>query len=261
MSNALARLRDALGDPLLVRAGRGLVPTPRALQLAPAVSRALAELQRGLDDGSFDAQTTTRELTIALTDADQLATLPKIARRFVEVMPAARLRAVSIDTLLATGGLSGEVDLALGIGEYPGVRMQPLYEVAGVFVVARDHPRVKRRLTRRLFERERHVDVLVAGGRPGWGNKMVEDALARKGMQRQVAIAVPTFVAAVMVAAETELVAGVPRGVAESLNVPVKIVTPPFGQPNWVLNMMWHERTEHDPAAKCLREIVASVFC
>src|SRR5262245_6368197 len=130
ISNALARLRAALDDPLLVRSGRGVVPTPRAAALAPAVARALRDLDQALHGEAFNPATTDRELTLAIADVIQVVKLPGIVAALAAKMPRARLRVLSIDTLVASGGLAGpDVDVVVGAGEKgPGVRAQPLYE-------------------------------------------------------------------------------------------------------------------------------------
>src|SRR5262249_50047569 len=107
VSNGLARLRAALDDPLLVRSGRGVVPTPRAAALAPALGRALRELDQAIHGDRFDVGTTEREFTLAIADAGQVVKLPRMVAVFGERMPRARLRVLSIDTLFATGGLAG----------------------------------------------------------------------------------------------------------------------------------------------------------
>lgn len=265
VSNALARLRSALGDPLLVRSGRGLVPTPRALALRPVLAQALGALEGAIGQPSeLDAERTTRELTIALTDSDQLVSLPAIAEAFAERMPRARLRVVSIDTLVSSGGLAGPlVDVAIGPPmDGPGLRSAPIYEEEGVLVVRRDHPRVRRRLTARRFCAERHVDIHLALGKGGVGHRAAEEALARHGLTRDVAVVVPTFAAAAMVVAQTDLVTGMPRRFAEALvrTLPIRIVTAPIPPMRFTMQMMWHERTHHDPIAARFREAIASVF-
>ena len=118
VSNALARLRAALDDPLLVRSGRGVVPTPRATALAPALARALRELEQAVAGQAFDPATTDRELTLALADVIQVVKLPAIVRALATRMPRARLRVLSIDALVASGGLGGTaVDVVVGAGE------------------------------------------------------------------------------------------------------------------------------------------------
>ncbi len=263
VSNALKRLREVLGDPLLVRSGRGLVPTPRALELQPTLARTFAALEHALR-GRFDPATATRSFTLALTDADQLTGLPAIARRFARVMPRAHLRAVSVDVLLSSGGLEGtEVDLVLGppsVGD--GLHHEPLYREEGVFVVQRDHPRVRDRLGAARFRSERHVDVHIALGRGGEGHRAAEEALARQGLTRDIAVTVPTFTAAAWVAASTDLVAGIPRRLAEALasSLPIRIVRGPLARVGFAIGMTWHERTHADPGARCLRDVVRAAL-
>ena len=103
VSNALARLRREFDDPLVVRDGRGVVPTPRTIALAPALTDALQSLERAISNESFDPATTTRRFTLALADAGQSSQLPKLGRLMAGDMPCASLRVVGIDTLLSCG--------------------------------------------------------------------------------------------------------------------------------------------------------------
>src|SRR5258708_14690765 len=100
ISNALARLRAALGDPLVTRQGRGIVPTPRAAELAPALARVMAELDRVITRAPFDAASCTRTFTLAMADAGQVARLSSVVSAMAREMPNARLRVVGIDSLL-----------------------------------------------------------------------------------------------------------------------------------------------------------------
>ncbi len=265
ISNALARLRESLHDPLFVRSGRGLVPTPRALALAPVLARTFGPLEEALAAGTaFDPMLTTRELTIALSDADQIASLPGIAERFAVRLPRARLNVVSVDTLVSRGGLAGsDVDVAIGPGgDGEGLHLAPLYDEEGVLVVRRDHPRVRRRLTRELFNRERHVDIHLALGRGGVGHRVTEDAFTRHGLVRDIAVTVPTFAAAAMVVASTDLVTGMPRRVARTLMpaIPIKIVGGPLPALHFRMSMMWHARTHLDPAASYFRDVLVEAL-
>lgn len=265
VSNALSRLRAILGDPLLVRSGRGLTPTPRALELEPVLTASLGALSHALDnEAAFDPMLSTRELCIALSDTDQLASLPGIARAVAERFPRARLHVVSIDTLLARGGLAhSSIDLAIGPAERAeGIHAAPLYQEEAVFVVRRDHPRVRRKLTRERFLAERHVDIHLALGKGGTGHRAAEEAFARHGLSRDIAVTVPTFAAAAMVVAATELIAGMPRRVAETLarSAPLAIMSPPMPALRFGMSLLWHERTHRDPAATYFRQLVTEAL-
>lgn len=265
VSNALARLRDLLGDPLFVRKGRGLTPTPRALELQPVLARTLGELEGALNQSeAFDPKTCARELTIALSDADQVTSLSAISRQFERRLPSARLKVVTLDTLIASGGLAGvAVDLVIGPRlQDEGLHTRSLFHEDAVLVVRREHPRVKRALTREQFNAERHVDIHLLLGRPGAGNKAVEAAFAAAGLTRSVAVTVPTFAAAASVVAHTDFVGGLPRRFVQMLSrsLPLRVVDgpgPPFA---FEMCLHWHERTHRDPAVVVFRELVTAAL-
>ncbi|WP_437971214.1 LysR family transcriptional regulator [Sorangium sp. So ce260] len=266
VSNSLARLRAELGDPLVVRSGRGLVPTPRAQEIAPRLRAAFGEIAGALEgERSFDPRSTARAFAIACSDVDQICSLPAIARSFAAEMPRATLRAVSVDHLEAAGGLAGgEIDAALAPAHPlpPGHHAAHLYEQDSVFVVRRDHPCARRRLTRELFNSLRHIDIHLALGRGGIGNRAVQELLAAHGLRREIAITVPTFAAAAVVAASTDLVAGMPRRMAEALAriAPLAIVEPPLPAMVFRIQLVWHERTHLDEGARCFRELVIAAL-
>jgi DNA-binding transcriptional LysR family regulator len=260
VSNALARLRATLDDPLITRKGRGIVPTPRAAALAPGLARALRDLERTVLGGDFDPATAERELTLAVADAGQVVSLPPIVARLAIDMPRVRLRVVSIDTLFSLGGLaSTEVDVAIGVGERgPGIHVQPLYEERTVVVARADHPRARRKLTKAALAALRHVDVHVA---PGRGSKALAAAYAALGVARDIAIVVPTFAAAAAVVAATDHVASLPATFVELLGARLGLrrVATPLPPVAVTINLLWHERTHHDPAQRALRDLILRV--
>jgi DNA-binding transcriptional LysR family regulator len=258
VSNALARLRSALDDPLVTRSGRGIVPTPRAAALAPAIARALTDLEGALFGAAFDAASTTRQFTLAIADAGQLVRLPRVADLMGQEMPRARLRVVGIDTLLSSGGLAGtEVDVAIAAlpEKTPGLRMTALYVEDTVLVMRRDHPLAGERLSRARLSSCRHVEVHVA---PGRGYRDLPGRYARLGIEREVAVVVPSFSAAVAIVAATELVATLPASLVAVLGelMGVRAVTAPVRGPTISINLAWHERTERDPALRAFRDLV-----
>ncbi len=262
ISNSLARLRVLFDDPLLVRAGRGLVPTPRALELLPLLERAVSDFTKVLSGGEGDPRESTRTLTIAMADPDQVASLPAVVKAFATALPRASLRVVSVDTLVSSGGLSGgEVDAALGPAPFaqgPELHSAVVYEDEAVFVVRRGHPTVKRTLSRAAFSRLRHVDIHLALGRGGVGHKTAEDAFAAHGLSRDIAVTVPTFTAAAMVVASSDFVAGMPRRMVERLraSAPLVMVTAPLPTMYVRMSLVWHDRTHLDPVARRFREAV-----
>jgi DNA-binding transcriptional LysR family regulator len=260
VSNALARLRGALDDPLFVRSGRGVVPTPRAAALAPAVARALRDLDQAIRGNAFDPATSDRELTLAMADVLQMVKLPGIVAALAVQMPRARVRVLSIDTVAAAGGLAGpQVDVVIGAGEKgSGVRAQPLYEEPIVLVARAGHPLARTRLTKTRLASLRHVDIQVA---PGRGNARLLARYAAAGVARTVAVIVPTFAAAAAVVARTDLVASLPASLVEVLGprLALRQLRTPLGPVSSTINLLWHERTHDDPAARAFRELLVAV--
>ncbi|HSU39776.1 MAG TPA: LysR family transcriptional regulator [Polyangiaceae bacterium] len=257
VSNALARLRVALDDPLTVRSGRGIVPTPRAAALAPVLARTLAALGEAVSGTDLDPAHTEREFTLAIADVGQVVQLPGIVARLATAMPRARLRVVSIDTLHAAGGLaSTAVDVSIGAGERgPGVRATALYEERIVLVARREHPLARARVTKRVLEALRHVEVHVS---PGKGNRALAASYAAAGLTRDLAVSVPTFTAAAAIVSTTDLVAWLPASLVEVLapRLGLRVVATPLRPVRTAINLLWHERTDHDPTLRAFRELI-----
>ncbi|AKU95592.1 Transcriptional regulator, LysR family [Labilithrix luteola] len=263
VSNSLARLRDILGDPLVVRSGNGLVPTPRAEELAPLLESALEQLKVILDSKrGFVATETTRVFTLAAADSNQVCDVPRVIEAFAQELPRAKLRIVSSDYLLSSGGLAtGEIDAAFGVDGMPlssGWLSRAAYDEVGALVVRRDHPRVRRRMTPELFNSLQHIDVQVALGRTGTGHDIAERMWRSLGLSREVVLSVPHFVAAAMAAARTDYVAALPRRVADTLCaiLPLKIVQPTFTLPAASVTLVWHARTDADAGARYFRDLI-----
>ncbi|RKH30408.1 LysR family transcriptional regulator [Corallococcus sp. CA041A] len=258
ISNSLARLRSALGDPLVTRKGRGIVPTPRALALAPAIARGLRELESGLQEAPFEPARCTRTFTLAVADAGQVTWGPRIAARMAGEMPNARLAVVGIASLVALGDLtSSQVDLHIGLaGRGAGLHVEPLLDERTVLVARDDHPGLAKRLSARALGALRHVGVEMV---PGKGFRdLVGAAYARAGIRREVAMTVPSFLTAAAIAAATDLVATLPESLvaAQGTRLGVRCVNAPVPAHTVKMALCWHDRTHADPAARYFRQLV-----
>jgi DNA-binding transcriptional LysR family regulator len=263
VSNALGRLRTALGDPLVVRRGRGLVPTPRAAELAPVIAEAIAHLQVVIDRGQgFDPRASTRAFTIAAADNHQTSEAPRIAAAFAKGLPHAALRMVSADFLAASDGLaSGEIDLAIVpslIADREGCG-ERIFQERACLVVRRDHPRVRGKITPKIFGELGHIDVEVALGKKGVGHEGAVRHWESMGLSRRVAVTVPYFTTAALMASRTDFVAGLPNRAAEVLcaALPLRIAKTTFPLPAMDISMMWHTRTDKDAGGRYFRRLVA----
>lgn len=257
ISNSLARLRAALGDPLVTRKGAGVIPTPRAAELAPVLARLLGELDRAVHPEAFDPRATTREIALAVADAGQLARLPRLVDRMATEMPRARLRVVGIDTLVSSTGLAGEIDVAL-VGtddRSPGIHQLPLYAERAILVARRGHRGARGRMTKARLATLRHVEIQVA---PGRGFRGLAALYSRAGIARDIAVVVPSFIAAAGIVAASDLVATLPTSLVASLGDQFALapVEAPAPRITTEIKLTWHERTHDDPPLRAFRDLV-----
>lgn len=266
VSNSLARLRSILGDPLFVRRGRSLTPTPRAVELAPQLRTALGALSHALEE-RFDPAVTRRRFALALADTDLACSAPEIAAEVTKRMPHAELQIVSIDTLEATDGLAtGVIDAAMAPAPFfpkePGLHTAQLYEDEGVLLIRKTHPAAKgRRISREQFNSLRHVDSWLVLGKPSRGHRVAEEFFARQDLKRNVALIVPNFFTAAMVVASSDLTVAIPRRIAErfATMLPLRVLS--FANPplRFEQHLVWHERTHRDPGSAMVRDLVREV--
>lgn len=258
ISNSLARLRSALGDPLVTRKGRGIVPTPRALEIAPVLERSLREIEATIGTSPFDAASSTRMFTLAVAEAGQIAWLPRIIDVMHREMPRARLRVVGIDSLVSLGDLSStEVDLHIGMkSEAPGIHAMPLVKERTTLMARRNHPALAGRLSRRRLDALQHVTVQMLPSRTFRDHVSV--AYERAGIRRDVVLAVPTFTAAAAVAAGTDLVATLPASflATRGPRLGLRAVRGPAPVHDVSISLCWHERTHADPPMVAFRALV-----
>lgn len=259
MSRALARLRQATGDPLLVRAGRGLVPTPRALALreriGPLVQEAQAALRpaAALDLGSLD-----RLFTLRTSDGFVETFGPALVARVRAQAPGVRLCFVQKTSKDSAALRDGTVDLETGVVDDttgPEVRTRVLFEDRFVGVVRPGHPLADGPVTPARYASAVHVLVSRRGLRPG----AIDDALAAVGLQRGIATVVGGFGAALALARALDLVATVPERHTTTLRAGLHTFAVPVPTPGIPVSMLWHPRMDADAAHRWLRDCVRSV--
>lgn len=262
-SNALARLRVVFDDPLLVRTGRVLTPTPRAQALKPRVEAAVEALAQVVGARrEFDPRRCDEELTLACGDDAQLADVPNLVARLASELPKARLRVVSLDYLLATDGLArGTVDVALGPPEAAprGGRRRVVRRDDAVLVMRQGHPGLRAGRRMDWLKDAEHVSPYLTLGEPGRVGREHASRLRTLGHQIRTSVAVPGFAAAAMVVLASDLVTGMPAHLARSLaaRLPLAIVAHPTGAGLVTTALLWHERTHADPARAAFRRLLA----
>ncbi len=259
MSRALARLRRATGDPLLVRAGRGLVPTPRALELRDRVRSLVREAEEVLRPaGKLDLATLERTFALRGSDGFVERFGPELVAGVGDEAPGVRLRFVR-KTDKSTGPLrDGAVDLETGVVELalpPDVLGRPLFTDRFVGVVRNEHPLSGGKVTTARYASARHVHV----SRRGLTEGLVDEALHPTGRRREVVTVVDGFGAAVALARASDLVATVPERHTTDLRRGMHSFELPFPAPEVTVSLLWHVRLDADPAHRWLRDRVLDV--
>lgn len=261
LSNALARLRATLNDPLFVRERYGMQPTPKALELAPAISGALARLDDLiLGQRDFDPSKAERQIVMAPNSYVEFAIMPAIVTRLRDLAPKISLRLVPYGTDLAeTGVISGQTAMALGriIDPPDNLIVQHLMSDGLQCVVRADHPRIGNRITKREYEAMKHVNMLP----PGRLRIGLFQALQRKGLKRDVAVSVTHFLAIPEMIAATDYCATLPNQICRRLthDKRLKFMPAPVDLGTFPVQMAWHVRYRSDPAHRWLRQVVADV--
>jgi DNA-binding transcriptional LysR family regulator len=262
MSHALARIRARLGDPILVRAGRGMVLTPRAEALRAKVRNVIAgatdafETERPFSakalERSFVVHATDHVLTVLGVELDAIVhrEAPRVTLRFLPN---------TADDPGALAGLGGRAaDLSVGIYDDlpPEMRTRDLITDRFVCVVRKQHPTVKQKLSLEQYLALEHVLVAPRGRSGGY----VDEVLAEKRRERRVVRAVPYFLAALRLVASTDYVLTVSEHIARVMapSLDLRIVEPPLPLEPYTLQLVWHPRFDNDAGHRWLREAFLS---
>ncbi len=256
MSRALARLRETTGDPLLVRAGRELVPTPRALELRARVRPLLGEVLAVLrPTEQLDPRQLAQTFTLRASDGFVENFGPSLLAHIGAQAPGVRLRFVQKVDRESVQLREGSIDLETGvIGSLtsPEVRTRRLFSDRFVGVVRSGHALAQGEISAERYAAGQHV--LVA--RRDQDTGPMDDALAALGLQRTIASIVGGFTAALALAAGSDLIATVPERHTGNLRAGMFSFALPLGMPDLTVSLMWHPRMDADPAHRWLRGCV-----
>lgn len=259
MSRALARLRETTGDPLLVRAGRGLVASPRALALREQVARLVQDGEAVLRPAEqLNLKKLERTFTLRTTDGLIETFGADLIARTAREAPGVRLRFVP--KLDKESGLlrDGTVDLETGIvgkRTSPEVRTQALFRDRYVGVVRKKHPLSQHKVTIDRYVDAKHILV----SRQGLNKGPVDKALETLGRDREIVAIVSGFSTALALARNSDLVASVPERHTADLRIGMHSFPLPMAMEGFTISMLWHPRLDGDPAHRWLRECLKAV--
>ncbi|SFV16084.1 LysR family transcriptional regulator [Pseudoduganella namucuonensis] len=256
MSRALARLRDTTGDPLLVRAGRGLVPTPRALELRERVGPLVLEAEAVLRPAEqLDIAKLTRTFTLRTREGFvENFGADLVARAHAEA-PGARLCFVQKLDKESASLRDGSVDLETGVvGKVTGpeVRVQALFRDRFIGVVRQGHALCVGDVTPARYAAGRHISV----SRRGLAKGPIDEALLGLGLERDIATIVGGFTSALALARGSDLIASVPERHTGKLRDGMHGFPLPVPAQEITVSMLWHPRMDADPAHRWLRGLV-----
>ncbi len=259
MSRALERLRQTMGDPLLVRAGRGLVPTPRAIELRAQVGALVDGATTILRPAEkLDLSRLERRFTLRTSEGFVETFGPRLLARLSADAPGVTLQFVAKPDKGSSPLREGEVDIETGVideGTAPEMRSLPLFEDRWVGVVADSHPLARGKVGASRYAAAEHVHVL----RRGLHSDDIDVAVAAAGLNRRIAIVVHGFAAAISLARETALVATVPDVHTRGLRAGMQSFVLPLQLAPFTISMLWHPRMDGDLAHRWLRSQIREV--
>ncbi|WP_437907099.1 LysR family transcriptional regulator [Sorangium sp. So ce327] len=260
LSAQLQRLRELLGDPLLVPAQRGMTPTRRALELQAPLHEALEGVRAVVAAGAgFDPATSELTVAIAASDYVQYALLMPLAFQLRREAPGVRLAWRALDVAQLAGQVErGEVDLAVLTPELAPehLRTRKVLDERFVVIVRRDHPLVSRTIS---LDQLCALDHVVVSPRGGGFTGATDAALAALGRERRVVLSVPSFLMVPELVARSDMAALVPERLARDRADRLELLPPPVPVPGFTIVMAWHHRTARHPALTWLRDRVRSL--
>jgi DNA-binding transcriptional LysR family regulator len=256
----LGRLREYLHDPLFIRTPGGMAPTPQADALIGPCREILESLRRFTAwEIAFDPATAQRRFRICMTDASHITLLPRLLAQVRAQAPGVRLEAARIDGNTERALESGEADLAIGYVPWlgGGIYQQQLYEQDWVCLANRHHPRIRRRLGLKQYCVEGHV-VITAGT----GAQLLEQALMRQDIERDVVLELPGFLGLGAIIQSTDLITTLPRHIGETLAQAsdVAVHACPIPVEGFAVRQHWHARYHHEAGNRWLRGLVMQLF-
>ena len=259
MSRALARLRETMGDPLLVRAGRGLVPTPRALEIREQVAQLAQDVQSVLRPAQIlKIKQLVRTFTLRTSDGFVENFGPKLIARIGDEAPGVRICFVQKINKDSSALRDGSIDLETGVVDDttgPEIRTRALFRDRLIGVVQMGHALGKGKITPARYVSGRHILV----SRKGFEKGPIDEAIEALGLQREIATIVSGFSAAISLARASDLIATVPERHTENLRGGMKSFSLPVVTPEFTVSMLWHPRMDADLAHRWLRGCILDV--
>jgi DNA-binding transcriptional LysR family regulator len=263
MSNALGRLRRHFDDPLFINTRNGMLPTPRALELARPLMQALSLVRTTAHrDKAFDPQQSKRTFRFHMTDIGEMVFLPPLVKRLDEMGATVKLETAQLPSAEIAERLeSGEIDFAAGYlpSVSKSVEHAPLFREHYVCMTRRSHPMTRNGgLTLEKFKAASHVLIESMGS----DHKNVERKLSEQGIKREFALRVPHYMVIPMIVSGTQRIVTIPRRAADAFATlaHVRIHPLPVSIPSFDVSLFWHPRFRDDPPIQWMRDLMIELF-
>jgi DNA-binding transcriptional LysR family regulator len=255
-SHALQRLREVLGDPLLVRTGARMELTPRAQALRGPLAQALDQVRGLFIPDDFDAASSERQFRLMMPDLAVELLVPPLMEKIARLAPNVRLDIVPWrGPAIFSAEFARTIDLVISIGDaFKGFHRQLLYSDRDALAVRRGHPVGGKLARREAFLKARHVAVIIRGQ----NEDLIDGWLRAKGIERRIALVVPGYLEALHIVARTDLVAFVPGRLITALAKPLSLraVPPPLDPGIDEQFMFYPTRAQFDPGSIWLRNLM-----
>jgi DNA-binding transcriptional LysR family regulator len=255
-SHALQRLRELIGDPLLVRSGARMELTPRAQALRAPLAQALDQVRALFVPDDFDAARSERQFRLMMPDLAVELLMPPLMEKITRLAPSLTIDVVPWrGPAIFTAEFARTIDMVISIGNaFKGFHRQLLYTDSDALAVRRGHPAGTKLNTRDTFLKARHVAVIIRGQ----NEDLIDGWLRAKGIERRIALIVPGYIEALHVAARTDLIAFVPRRLIGALSrqLSLKTVAPPLDPGIDEQFMFYPTRAQMDPGSIWLRKLM-----
>jgi DNA-binding transcriptional LysR family regulator len=262
VSNALVRLREHFDDPLFVRRGRNIAPTPLADSIAGDISNSLTALQESLHRGQqFDPATSKRRFVLSMGDTTEFVALPELVAQLQQLAPEIRLQSQRLQRdQLGRQLISGEISIAVDIPQAldPSIQQLPLFKDELCVMMRKDHPLQDGALTLKTYLQAKHISVSSRSRGP-----VLEDAaLNRKGLNRDISLRGQSYYSASHVVANSDLLLTLPRHLARRFEqfLPLNSMATPMKLPALELVMYWHRSANDDTAHQWLRDYIIKII-
>ena len=258
-SHALQRLRDLIGDPLLVRTGARMELTPRAQALRGPLAQALDQVRALFVPDGFDASTSERQFRLMMPDLAVELLMPPLMEKITRIAPNVRIDVVPWrGPAIFTAEFARTIDIVISIGNaFSGFHRQLLYTDSDALAVRRGHPVGAKLKRREVFLDARHVAVVIRGQ----SEDLIDTWLRAKGLERRIALVVSGYLEALHVTARTDLVAFVPRRLIGALSKQLSLVAiaPPLDPGIDEQFMFYPTRAQMDPGSVWLRNMMLGI--